>query len=124
MRKNTCIVSMALLALVTLALSGCGADDTPLASSASSTTPAANDIAQAPTTTANAAAAILDASAPLAGTTANLGANSFGNTPDSAANFAAAASDPIAQNMQANLAADSQQIAPVMRYAPGDSASN
>ncbi|MBB5442929.1 hypothetical protein HDG38_001539 [Paraburkholderia sp. WSM4177] len=26
--------------------------------------------------------------------------------------------------MQASLAADSQQVAPVMRYAPGDSANN
>jgi hypothetical protein len=40
------------------------------------------------------------------------------------ANIPNAASDPIAQNMQANLAADNQQVAPVMRYAPGDSASN
>jgi hypothetical protein len=47
--------------------------------------------------------------------------------PDASAPFAANpanASDPIAQNMQASLAADNQQIAPVMRYAPGDSASN
>ncbi|WP_246217112.1 hypothetical protein [Paraburkholderia panacisoli] len=36
----------------------------------------------------------------------------------------AAASDPITQNMQASLAADSQQVTPVMHYAPGDSASN
>lgn len=34
-----------------------------------------------------------------------------------------AASDPITQNMQASLAADSQQVSPVMHYAPGDSAS-
>jgi hypothetical protein len=36
----------------------------------------------------------------------------------------AAASDPITQNMQASLAADTQQVTPVMHYAPGDSASN
>jgi hypothetical protein len=35
-----------------------------------------------------------------------------------------ATTDPITQNMQASLAADSQQVAPVMRYAPGDSANN
>ncbi len=35
-----------------------------------------------------------------------------------------AASDPITQNMQASLAADSQQVSPVMHYAPGDSASS
>jgi hypothetical protein len=43
---------------------------------------------------------------------------------NNAASSANAASDPVEQNMQANLAADSQQIAPVMRYAPGDSVSN
>jgi hypothetical protein len=47
--------------------------------------------------------------------------------PDAPAPLAAnpvAASDPITQNMQASLAADNQQVAPVMHYAPGDSASN
>ncbi|HYS67613.1 MAG TPA: hypothetical protein VEN30_27880 [Paraburkholderia sp.] len=33
------------------------------------------------------------------------------------------ASDAITQNMQASLAADSHQVAPVMHHAPGDSAS-
>jgi len=63
--------------------------------------------------TATAAAAIPNASAPLANDTA-------GN----AASGTVAATDPITQNMQASLAADSQQVAPVMRYAPGDSANN
>ena len=36
----------------------------------------------------------------------------------------AAASDPITQNMQASLAADSQQVTPVMHYAPGDNANS
>jgi len=35
-----------------------------------------------------------------------------------------AASDPITQNMQASLAADNQQVAPVMHYAPGGSANS
>jgi hypothetical protein len=48
---------------------------------------------------------MLDASAPLAANPA-------------------AASDPITQNMQASLAADNQQVAPVMHYAPGDNASS
>ncbi|NML34664.1 hypothetical protein [Paraburkholderia antibiotica] len=113
MRTTRCIASAALLALATITLNGCGADDTPPASNASTTAPAANDAAQPPAT---AAAAILDASAPTIGNASSVGNNS--------ANPALAASDPIAQNMQANLAADSQQIAPVMRYAPGDSANN
>lgn len=47
--------------------------------------------------------------------------------PDASAPLAAdlaAASDAITQNMQASLAADSQQVAPVMHYAPGDSANS
>jgi len=45
--------------------------------------------------------------------------------PDAASTLAAnpaLASDAIAQNMQATLAADSRQVPPVMRYAPGDGA--
>ncbi|WP_278501928.1 hypothetical protein [Paraburkholderia fungorum] len=47
--------------------------------------------------------------------------------PDASAPLAAdpaAASDAITQNMQASLAADSQQVTPVMHYAPGDSANS
>ncbi|APA89230.1 hypothetical protein BJG93_21940 [Paraburkholderia sprentiae WSM5005] len=106
MTKTMCIASAALLAFATIALNGCGADDSPSASNASTTAPAPNDAAQqpatAPTVTAN-------ASAPFA---------------DNAASGATGTADPITQNMQANLAADSQQVAPVMRYAPGDSANH
>lgn len=51
------------------------------------------------------AAAMLNASVPLAANPA-------------------AASDAITQSMQASLAADSQQVAPVMHYAPGDNANS
>jgi hypothetical protein len=47
--------------------------------------------------------------------------------PDASTSLAsnpATASDAIAENMQASLAADNQQVAPVMHYAPGDTASN
>lgn len=107
MRRDKRIASAALIALATLALSGCGGDDS--ASTATSSAPgvandsAVNDAAQRPATSS--AAALPDASAPLAANPA-------------------AASDPIMQNIQASLAADSQQVAPVMHYAPGDSASN
>lgn len=110
MRKISCIASAALLVLATMALNGCGPDDTASASNASTTAPAPSDAAQQPAT---AATAIAGASAPFANDTAS-----------NAASGAAATTDPITQNMQAKLAADSQQIAPVMHYAPGDSANN
>ena len=96
----------ALIALATLALNGCGADDSASVGTSTTTSSSsgigANEAVQqrAPS---SAALPMPDASAPLA-------ANPAG------------ASDPITQNMQASLAADSQQVAPVMHYAPGDSA--
>jgi hypothetical protein len=126
MKKISCMASALSMVLATLALNGCGADDTAPASNASTTAPAANDTAQP---SATAAAAILDASAPSASNTANHAANLAANNPannaaSNAASGAAATTDPITQNMQAVLAADSRQVAPVMRYAPGDSANN
>ena len=122
MRKISCIASAALVVLATIALNGCGADDTPPASNASTTAPTADDTAQP---SATAAAAILDASAPFASNAANGPANTpTNNTASNGASGAAATTDPITQNMQAVLAADSRQVAPVMRYAPGDSANN
>lgn len=46
------------------------------------------------------------------------------NASTSLAAGPAGASDPITESIQANLAADSQQVAPVMHYAPGDNASS
>ncbi|MGF6964291.1 hypothetical protein OKW43_001296 [Paraburkholderia sp. WC7.3g] len=106
MRKTTCIASAALLVFATIALNGCGADDSPSASNATTTAAAPNDAAQA---AATGAAATPNASASFA---------------DNAASGAAGTADPVMQNIQANLAADSQQVAPVMRYAPGDSANH
>jgi hypothetical protein len=101
MKRDTGLATTFALVLITVALSGCGADDGSSSTAATSSTPApvANDSA-----TAMPATAAFGASASLTG------------LPD-------AASDPIAQNMQAILAADSQQVAPVMHYAPGDSSS-
>ncbi|MEM5455595.1 hypothetical protein VSR69_12265 [Paraburkholderia phytofirmans] len=103
MGQNKRVASAVLVALATLALSGCGADDS--APSAASTTPAAANNDAAPNAAAAPATPILNASSTLAADPA-------------------AASDPITQNMQASLAADNQQVAPVMHYAPGDSASS
>jgi hypothetical protein len=103
MRRDRRLASAALIALATLALNGCGADDSASTATSSSPGVAENDAApqRAPSSPA---ATLLDASTPLAANPA-------------------AASDPITQNMQASLAADSQQVAPVMHYAPGDSGS-
>ena len=110
MRKISCIASAAWLVLATIAMSGCGADDTSSASNASTAAPAPTDAAQQPSI---AATALPNALPPLAN-----------DTPNNAASGTLATPDPITQNMQASLAADSRQIAPVMRYAPGDSANN
>ncbi|WP_116146519.1 hypothetical protein [Paraburkholderia sp. BL27I4N3] len=103
MRRNQRLASAALVALATLALSGCGADDS--APSAASSTPAVANNDAMPNAAGAPATPMLNASSPLAADPA-------------------AASDPITQNMQASLAADNQQVAPVMHYAPGDSASS
>lgn len=103
MRRNQRLACAALVALTTLALSGCGADDS--APSAASSTPAVANNDAAPNAAASLATPTLNASSPLAADPA-------------------AASDPITQNMQASLAADNQQVAPVMHYAPGDSANS
>jgi hypothetical protein len=109
MRSDTLFAIAALVALATFTLSGCGADDsaspsTSSTSSTSSSPTAANNVAAQSATIAP-AAEMLNASAPLAADPA-------------------AASDAITQNMQASLAADTQQVAPVMHYAPGDNANN
>jgi hypothetical protein len=106
MRRDKRLASAALLALAVFALSACGADDSAPMQTSSAPGVGANDAAhQAAPPPVTLSAALPTASAPLAANPA-------------------AASDPITQNMQASLAADSQQVAPVMRYAPGDNASN
>jgi hypothetical protein len=118
MRRDKRLASVVLLALTAFALSACGADDSP-STATSSPGVSANDAANPSVSNAennaasNAASRQAALSAPLPDASAPL-----------AAVAAAAASDPITQNMQASLAADSQQVAPVMRYAPGDNASN
>ena len=103
MKRDKRLASAALIAVATLALSACGADDSAPATTSASPGVTDNDAVLRPVNSS--AAAMLDASAPFAANPA-------------------AASDPITQNMQTSLAADSQQVAPVMHYAPGDSASN
>lgn len=103
MRRDIGLASVALVALATLALNGCGADDA--GPSAASSSPAVADNGAAPGAEIPPATLVL-------------------NPASTPAVNPAAASDPIAQNMQASLAADNRQVAPVMRYAPGDSTSS
>ncbi|MFM0341304.1 hypothetical protein [Paraburkholderia fungorum] len=101
MRKNMHLATAIFVAVATFALSGCGADDSAPASSS-------------PTVTNNNAMQNAATSPPTGGL----------NTSVPLAADPAAASDSITQNMQASLAADNQQVAPVMHYAPGDSGSS
>ncbi|MFL9908814.1 hypothetical protein [Paraburkholderia sp. RL17-337-BIB-A] len=119
MRRHALLAITIFVAVATSTLSGCGADDA--APSSSSTTAANSDAAQ------NAAMTPLSpgvANNDVAQSSAINPATDMLNASTSLAAGPAAASDPITQNMQANLAADSQQIAPVMHYAPGDNASS
>ena len=103
MRRDKRVASAALLVIATLMLSACGPDDSEPAASTSASAISDNTAMQDATSRTPAASAS-DALAPYAANPA-------------------AASDPIAQNMQASLAADNRQVAPVMHYAPGDNAS-
>jgi hypothetical protein len=107
MRRDKSFASVVVMSIAVLALTGCGADD-----SAPNAAPSASSKGM---TAANGDAvqrAALPAT-PILNTSSTL-----------AASATVATSDPIAQNMQASLAADSQQVAPVMHYAPGDSATS
>ncbi|NYH15524.1 hypothetical protein [Paraburkholderia bryophila] len=114
MRRDKSFASVVVSSIALLALTGCGADD-----SASNAAPSASSkgMTAANGDTAQRAAAL--PATPILNASSTLAANA-----NASASAAAAASDPIARNMQASLAADSQQIAPVMHYAPGDSATS
>ena len=117
MRRDKRFASAVLVALATVVLSGCGADDS--ASNATSSSPGSSAANSAANSAVNSIAdsdtahhAATSAATPILNASSTLAANP------------AAASDPITQNMQASLAADSRQVAPVMHYAPGDSATS
>ncbi|WP_322102807.1 hypothetical protein [Paraburkholderia sp. J41] len=95
------------VALATIMLDACGPDDgSAAARSASQTAPSPRDAVAAPS----------------AGIRLPAASNADADADTSAdANASALASDPV-QSAQASLAADSQQVAPVMSYAPGDGA--
>lgn len=93
------------VALATIMLDACGPDDgSAAARSASQTAPSPRDAVASPS----------------AGIRLPAASNASADT-SADANASALASDPV-QSAQASLAADSQQVAPVMSYAPGDGA--
>lgn len=110
MRRHQVAATAALAALTAIVLSACGPDDSTSASvdqsSAAPTTAPTSGHETNPTVTPQLA---FGASATL------------GSAPGAAA---AAVSDSAVQSVQASLAADSRQVAPVMHYAPGDSDQN
>jgi len=106
----------AIVALTSVALAACGADD---AATVSNTTQSASQANNGGPSVLSAAASPLPSAA--MGNTANAfnmpagdRMNAPGNAQDNAQDSAAILS------AQASLAADNQQIAPVLRYAPGD----
>ncbi|PQV53886.1 hypothetical protein B0G83_10168 [Paraburkholderia sp. BL21I4N1] len=114
MRRDKSFASAVAISMAVLVLTACGPDD-----SASSGAPSSSSKGM----TAADGGAVQRAAAlpatPILNTSSTLAANAAAT-----ANAAAAASDPITQDMQASLAADSRQVAPVMHYAPGDSATS
>jgi hypothetical protein len=102
------------VALATISLSACGPDAGPSAPSAGTPAPAE----AAPAQTAQAAQTAAQAAAPGDNTPASdtYAANSIDSTRGAPPGQASA---PV-QSVEASLAADSQQVAPVLSYAPGD----
>jgi hypothetical protein len=110
-RVSTTLSTAAVVALATIMLDACGpgggSPSTPDASASSEGQSVASQPPSARSTTPTLSAS--------SNTLPAWGANAA-NVPD-----AASASDPV-QSAQASLAADSQQVTPVMSYAPGDGA--
>lgn len=96
------------VALATISLGACGPDNSSsvAASSTSQITPSSREAAAMPSPGISLPAA----------------ASSDANATASANSVDSNTSTDSVQSVQASLAADSQQVAPVMSYAPGDSA--
>ncbi|WP_109481374.1 hypothetical protein [Paraburkholderia sp. C35] len=102
----------AIVALASFALAACGADD---GNTFSNTAPAA------PQANSHAPSAPDAVAPPLPSASAGSAANAFNTPASNSVNDAANAQDNVAiYSAQASLAADSQQVSPVLRYAPGD----
>lgn len=131
MRRHFNAASAVLVALSTIMLSACGPDDGTSANANQSTTaadaaapPVTQSAAHLPTQSATQSAAQLATQspsqpvAPGAVPSIPLGASAaLSSASDDA-------SDSAVQNVEASLAGDSQQVPPVMHFAPGDSDQN
>lgn len=137
-RASTTLSTAAIVVLATIMLDACGPGDS---SSAASSTPDASEsqsaatasqsplansarITPLPTTDTNTSAnTSIDTSANASTNTATnpSAIPAYGANAAPVVNTANTASDP-AQGAQASIAADSDQVTPVMSYAPGDSA--
>jgi hypothetical protein len=123
MSKHHVAVTAALMACATLMLSACGADD---GTSGGSVQGNATNNASAntePNAVANAATSTASSTANNALISSALPNNASNTTPAAYGASAASATGPdlAVQSVEASLAADSQQVAPVLHYAPGDS---
>ncbi|WP_069266017.1 hypothetical protein [Paraburkholderia nodosa] len=129
-RVSTTLSTAAIVVLATIMLDACGLGD---GSSAASSTadPSESQSAATPSQSPLANSARISPLPTDTNTAANASANASTDTsanpsaiPAYGANAATAtnnASDPV-QGAQASLAADSDQVTPVLSYAPGDSA--
>ena len=120
MRRHHVAATAVLVALTTIMLSACGPDDgTSASTDQSSAAPNSATSAATSVTTPFAQETSPALTPPLAfGASATLA-----NVPDNTGPNAApgTAPDNAVQSVEASLAADSQQVTPVLHYAPGDS---
>ncbi|WP_042337387.1 hypothetical protein [Paraburkholderia ferrariae] len=100
--------------LATISLAACGPDAGPDAGGSTASVPTPAQANAAPTSAAPLLPQTAYAAAPSAGNGANGIASGTSSSGDTAPPAAAV------QSAQASLAADSQQVAPVLSYAPGD----
>jgi hypothetical protein len=115
MRRHQVAAPAVLVALTTIALSACGPDD--------GTSASAGQSSAAPDATTSAATASAHETSPALTSLAALGASAtLTNVPNADPDAApGTAPENALQSVEASLAADSQQVAPVLHYAPGDS---
>ena len=106
MRNFQVAATAVVVALTTVLLTACGPDESSSASVGQSNAATSSVTPSAPQTNLAATPPAWGASAALAGAA----------TPRTTA-----ASDSAVQSVEASLAGDSQQVTPVLRYAPGDS---
>lgn len=127
MRRHFNAATAVLVALSTITLSACGPDDGTSASANQSsatadaaTPPVTQPVAQLPSQLPPqlATQSPTQPAAPASPPSIPSGASAaLSSTPDDATDIAV-------QNVEASLAADSQQVPPVMHFAPGDSDPN